>query len=347
MPGWSQVGKKKRSLDQMPKRRQIKPPRVVGREENVFADLDDSLSDPAHGCSSGGEWCSEDERLRGRQKEMLVNGQIVPADSGAVSIQRLAVETTRVGNKKMRKKVEREWKRKNKIKMEDANADTLISFLVGLLPPIREFNQPDASGAILAFWTNEEIEETLECKICYNLRPVFKQLPCPHRYCTDCIAQLERSPGASGSICCPECRVPCDVDLITYDVKSLQKLLERNARCAHFMRGCDWKGPLCHRPFHPCPFENWAEEMQQQQQQQQQQLSGGSSGSKAVLTSSPIDHALRPPERPPRPVVVAPKVTPFTCSSGANIVATPCLATAKAPRGRPTKGLVPPTRPKT
>ncbi|KAF4707754.1 hypothetical protein FOZ63_004935 [Perkinsus olseni] len=122
------VGKKKRSLDQMPKRRQIKPPRVVGREENVFADLDDSLSDPAHGCSSGGEWCSEDERLRGRQKEMLVNGQIVLADSGSVSIQRLAVETTRVGNKKMRKKVEREWKRKNKIKMEDANADTLISY---------------------------------------------------------------------------------------------------------------------------------------------------------------------------------------------------------------------------
>lgn len=35
MPGWSQVGKKKRSLDQMPKKRQIKAPRVVGREENV------------------------------------------------------------------------------------------------------------------------------------------------------------------------------------------------------------------------------------------------------------------------------------------------------------------------
>ncbi|KAF4691501.1 hypothetical protein FOZ60_015364 [Perkinsus olseni] len=173
---------------------------------------------------------------------------------------------------------------------------------------------------------------------------VFKQLPCPHRYCTDCIGQLEQSPGASGSICCPECRVPCDVDLITYDVKSLQKLLERNARCAHFMRGCDWKGPLCHRSFHPCPFEDWAEEMQQQQQQQQ--LSGGSSGSKAVLTSS-IDHTLRPRERPPRPVVVAPKVAPFTCSSGANIVATPSLATAKAARGRPTKGLVPPMRPKT
>ncbi|EER07733.1 hypothetical protein Pmar_PMAR029022 [Perkinsus marinus ATCC 50983] len=344
MPGWSQVGKKKRSLDQMPKKRQIKAPRVVGREENVFADLDDSLSDAAHGCSSGGEWCSGDERLRGKQKEILVNGQIRSVDSGGVSVQRLAVETTRVGNKKMRKRVEREWKRKNKIKMEDANADTLIAFLLGLLPPLREFDQPDASSAILASWSDQEIDELLECKICYTLRPVFKQLPCPHRYCSECVDQLEKIPGPSSgcagpeSICCPECRVPCDTGLITYDVKTLQKLLERSARCTHFLHGCDWKGPLCHRPFHPCSFEEWAEE------KQQQQMSGGSSGSKTALLDSPAEVDPRLRDRPPRPT--APKVAAFSGSAGANIVSTPSLAKAPAASRRLTKGLVPPVRPK-
>lgn len=38
--------------------------------------------------------------------------------------------------------------------------------------------------------------------------------------------------------------MPCDTGLITYDVKTLQKLLERSARCTHFLHGCDWKGPV-------------------------------------------------------------------------------------------------------
>ncbi|KAF4677374.1 hypothetical protein FOL47_001960 [Perkinsus chesapeaki] len=349
MPGWSQVGKKKRSLDQMPKRRQIHPPRVVGREDNIFADLDDDASDRAHGCSSGGEWCSENERIAARKKEMLVNGQIVSVDSGGVSIQRLAVETTRIGNKKMRKKIEREWKRQNKtLKMENANTDTLISFLIGLLPPLREFDQPDASSAVLDSWTNDEIDDLLECKICYALRPVFKQLPCPHRYCADCVAQMEQKPSAAGSlevdsICCPECRVWSDIGLITYDVKTLQKLLERNARCSHYQHGCTWRGPLCHRPFHACAFEEWAEGLQQQQQQS----AGGSSGSKSVAYEFPGEEQ-RPQERPQRPTVAAPKTVSVAANSTANIVTTPSLAKAAAAAGgRATKmRLVPPTRPK-
>lgn len=124
-----------------------------------FADLDDSLSDAAHGCSSGGEWCSGDERLRGKQKEVPVELRgtespllLVGSDTGQwadkVSRQWWCVGTeARCGDHSgwqqedaeegkegswrvedcMSGQVEREWKRKNKIKMEDANADTLIA----------------------------------------------------------------------------------------------------------------------------------------------------------------------------------------------------------------------------
>lgn len=73
-----------------------------------------------------------------------------------------------------------------------------IRFLLGLLPPLREFDQPDASSAILASWSDQEIDELLECKICYTVQP---------------LQQLPSAPSVGFS--CDQCSSSCPVHIVT------------------------------------------------------------------------------------------------------------------------------------